>query len=177
MKILITLLMLTIAAPTLGAIITFDFNRLTLTSDTSEAFFSGAISFDDTTSDFSAYSWESFAFTLDYNGDTFLLEEDHLSDIEIVDLEDLIFGNNTNPNDEGFIFSFFDGNYTLATGYGGMGEEDSCFYTDTEVLCAQGLFTLARSSSEENAISASSPSLHMFIPLLLMVLVGRSRNL
>ncbi len=177
MKIFITLLMLTIASPTWGALITFDFNRLTLTSSTSQATVTGSITFDDTVSNFNAYTWESFGFNFEFDGDTFLLDEDHISDIEIVDLEDLIFGDDSSSGYEGFVFSFFDGNYILATGQGGMGAEETCFFTDTDTLCANELFSLTRSSSQDGAVSVSEPPLHMFVPLLLTVLFARKRKI
>ncbi|VEL98552.1 hypothetical protein ALT761_03575 [Alteromonas sp. 76-1] len=173
MRTLFTLILLTIASPTWGALITFDFDELTLTNGSSQAFVSGSISFDDSASEYSAYAWESFGFNFEYDGDTFLLDEDHLTDIEIVDLDDLIFGDD---DPEGFVFTFFNGDYVLATGQGGMGADETCFYTTTDNLCANGLFSLTRAPSQDGSVSVSEPPIHMFVPLLLMVLFIKTRK-
>ena len=120
--------------------IEYSFNELELQSESGDfAYVKGSVRYDSAPIiDFN--NWSELIFLVTINDSQFDLGPEDLSQINIVDLDDLVFGE---EDDEGFSFAFSQ-DYSLHSGAAAIGE-DTCLFTEQNQFCANSLFGLQKS--------------------------------
>lgn len=150
MKSLIAAVFVLFSAPSFAGIITYDFTRLVLGDEADKISLIGQIIYKNEAK-FNMGQWESFFFQLEFDDTAYDIFEDHIEGFSIIDLEDGEFGDESS---EGFQFHIDDSSapyeFSIISGFGGLGEADTCVYFDNSDRCAGGLFQVVKTVASNN---------------------------
>lgn len=161
MKYLIAVVFILLSTPSLAGVITYDFTRLMLGSDSQQSSLIGQITFDENETQFNMNTWLTFFFQLEFDGVTYDIFEQDIAFFEITDLNDGIYGNDEN---EGFELFITDTNstyeFSVYSGVAALNAEDSCVYDlNGDERCSGSLFQLVKTGVANNSsVTVSEPA-------------------
>lgn len=175
MKHLMAMVFFLFSSPSLASVITFDFTRLVLGTESQQSSLVGQITFDENETQFNANTWLSFFFQLEFDGVTYDIFEQDIAFFEISNLEDGVFGND---NNEGFELYLSNAGstyeFSVFSGLAGLGQADTCvFDVNGSDRCSGSLFLVVKTGGEtSNAVKVNEPEMFATAVFALLVLTS-----
>ena len=170
MKHLMAVVFVLLSTPSLAGVITYDFTRLVLGSDSQQTSLTGQITFDENETQFNMNTWLSFFFQLEFDGVSYDIFEQDIAFFEISDLNDGIYGNNDN---EGFELFITDTNsayeFSIYSGMAALNAEDSCVYDlNGDGRCSGSSFQLVKTGGANNSSTQVSEPASLATAMLIL---------